>query len=298
MKMLRMGIIGMSEGNGHPYSWSAIFNGYDPKAMRACPFSAIPDYLSKRRFPEDAIATGRVTHVWTQDEAVSRQIAAASRIPHVVREAGAMIGEIDALLLARDDAENHLHFAAPFLDAGLPVYVDKPLALSVASAETLLSRQRTEGQIFSCTALRYAQEFTLTGADREALGEIVAVEATTPKSWAKYAVHIIEPTLRLTGLRFEDLTGSEVARDDGAVRASFRSRAGVALSFTATGARPAQLVLDVRGTLGRRQLVFADAFTAFRAALQTFVDAQGQRELPIPRQQTLDVVRVIETGLS
>jgi predicted dehydrogenase len=298
MKKLRMGVIGMSEGNGHPYSWSAIFNGYDPAEMRMCPFPAISDYLSKRRFPEDAIATGRVTHVWTQDQAVSRHIAAASRIPNVVREAEAMIGEIDALLLARDDAENHLKFAAPFLDAGIPVYVDKPFALNLASAEALLSRQCSEGQIFSCTALRYSQEFTLNDADREALGEIVAVDATTPKSWAKYAVHIIEPTLRLTGLRFKDLSGAEVARNDGVVQVSFRSFTGVALSFTATGARPAQIVLDVRGTLGRRQLVFADAFTAFRTALQVFVDGQQQTELPIPREETLDVVRVIETGLS
>jgi len=25
--MLKLGVIGMSEGNGHPYSWSAIING-------------------------------------------------------------------------------------------------------------------------------------------------------------------------------------------------------------------------------------------------------------------------------
>lgn len=26
---ISLGIIGMTPGNGHPYSWSAIFNGYD-----------------------------------------------------------------------------------------------------------------------------------------------------------------------------------------------------------------------------------------------------------------------------
>lgn len=26
---IRLGMVGMTEGNGHPYSWSAIFNGYD-----------------------------------------------------------------------------------------------------------------------------------------------------------------------------------------------------------------------------------------------------------------------------
>ena len=51
MTALKFGVIGMSEGNGHPYSWSAIFNGYDADAMRDCPFPAIPEYLARRRFP-------------------------------------------------------------------------------------------------------------------------------------------------------------------------------------------------------------------------------------------------------
>jgi len=289
--------MGLSEGNGHPYSWSAIFNGYEPAAMQSCPFPAIPEYLAKRRFPEDAIAGAYVTHVWTQDEAVSRHIAAASCIPQVVREAEAMIGEVDAVLLARDDAENHLRFGAAFLDAGLPVYIDKPFALNLASATALLARQRAEGQIFSCTALRYAREFTLSAEERADLGDILSVEATTPKSWAKYAVHVIEPALRLTGLRFEELETVGVKRVEGATCAKFRSRTGLNLSFTATGDRPSALALDVRGTRGRRELVFGDTFSAFRAALQVFIDTQKRPGLPIPRAETLDVVRVIEAGL-
>src|SRR5690554_2257137 len=42
---IRLGVIGLSDGNGHPYSWSAIVNGYDPVAMQACEFPVIPEYL-------------------------------------------------------------------------------------------------------------------------------------------------------------------------------------------------------------------------------------------------------------
>lgn len=36
---IRIAMLGMSEGNGHPYSWSAMFNGYDREKMTAgCPF--------------------------------------------------------------------------------------------------------------------------------------------------------------------------------------------------------------------------------------------------------------------
>ena len=36
MKELRLGVVGLSEGNGHPYSWSAIFNGCDMAYMKDC----------------------------------------------------------------------------------------------------------------------------------------------------------------------------------------------------------------------------------------------------------------------
>ena len=69
MSKLKLGIIGMSEGNGHPYSWSSIFNGYNAAHMQECPFAAIPEYLSKQKFPEDSLAhLGEVTHVWCHEK--------------------------------------------------------------------------------------------------------------------------------------------------------------------------------------------------------------------------------------
>lgn len=40
-KELRLAMLGMIEGNGHPYSWSAIVNGYDPAEMEMCPYAGI-----------------------------------------------------------------------------------------------------------------------------------------------------------------------------------------------------------------------------------------------------------------
>src|SRR3972149_10802337 len=129
MNILKLGVIGLSPGNGHPYSWSAIFNGYDPVQMEKCGFSAIPRYLEKQRFPEDCIPEARVTHVWAQSKEISSYIAKAALIPNVVDRYTDMIGDVDGILLARHDAETHIDFAAPFLEAGLPVYIEKPLAL-------------------------------------------------------------------------------------------------------------------------------------------------------------------------
>ncbi|MDD5596811.1 MAG: hypothetical protein PHV82_02635 [Victivallaceae bacterium] len=50
-----------------PYSWAAIFNGYDKNAMADWPFPVIPQYFGERK-PEDiGICDAKVTHIWTQD---------------------------------------------------------------------------------------------------------------------------------------------------------------------------------------------------------------------------------------
>ena len=41
VKQIKLGLIGLSEGNGHPYSFSAIINGYDKQAMQKSDWSVI-----------------------------------------------------------------------------------------------------------------------------------------------------------------------------------------------------------------------------------------------------------------
>ncbi len=48
---IRLAMLGMVDGNAHPYSWSAIINGYDPKAMRSAigdRYPVILDYLGQQ----------------------------------------------------------------------------------------------------------------------------------------------------------------------------------------------------------------------------------------------------------
>lgn len=45
--MLKLAFLGMNEGNGHAFSWSAIINGrYDPEKMKECGYPVIYEYLS------------------------------------------------------------------------------------------------------------------------------------------------------------------------------------------------------------------------------------------------------------
>ncbi len=295
MNMLKLGVIGLSPGNGHPYSWSAIFNGYDPVYMEECGFPVIPRYLEKQHFPEDAITEAQVTHVWAQSEEIATHVAKAALIPNVVNHYTDMIGQVDGILLARDDAETHLEFAAPFLEAGLPVYIDKPLALSVAEAKKLLGLQRYPGQIFSCSALRYAKEFQLSPADWALIGRLRNIHAIVPKDWNKYAVHVIEPLLLLARER-GSLEDTQTWQNDDSTTLAARYAGGVQVLINTMGSAYAPLSLRVMGELGWKDLFFEDSYFAFKRALYEFAQGIIHRDVRTEPEFMLEVVNLIELG--
>ena len=295
---IRLGVIGLSEGNGHPYSWSAICNGYSPEHMKACGFPVIPQYLAQQIWPDARIPGVEVTHIWTQDTNLSHLVAQASLISHVVYEPATMLKQIDALLIARDDAENHLAIATPFLEAGIPIYIDKPIALSLEGLAALYRLQQYEGQIFTCSALRYAKELILSEPERERIGRIKHIQAATPKTWEKYAVHIIEPVLQLVGapIDISSVRPRTFAKTGRAVSLNFES--GITADFAAFGNEVATpLSIRVHGERGWHDLIFKDSFSAFKSALVEFVDGIRTKTCRSPYEFNQQVVSIIESGL-
>jgi predicted dehydrogenase len=295
MTPLKLGVIGMSPGNGHPYSWSAIFNGYDPVAMEDCGFPVIPRYLEKQKFPTDAIAEAKVTHVWAQEKLIAKHIAKAALIINVVDHYTDMIGQVDGVLLARDDAETHFEFTQPFLDAGMPIYIDKPLALSVRDAKSLIDRQQYHGQIFSCSALRYAQEFRISERELAQLGQLNHIHATVPKDWDKYAVHVIEPLLLLAPNRGA-LSHSKVTHSGDATTLAVEYNSGFRALVSTMGASHAPLTLRLMGELGWKDLFFQDTYAAFKGALFDFAQGIINKDVRIETEFMLEVVGLIEAG--
>ena len=83
-KIINIGIIGISDGNGHPYSWSAIINGYNKNYIDNCPYPIIIDYLKKNNPPSKNFQNFKITHIWTQDINISKNIALIGNIPNIV----------------------------------------------------------------------------------------------------------------------------------------------------------------------------------------------------------------------
>jgi hypothetical protein len=70
-----------------------------------------------------------------------------------------MIGKVDGMLIESQEGGAHWASARPFLEAGLPCYIDKPFTCSVADARKIIDLAAKKNvPIFSSSSLRYAPE--------------------------------------------------------------------------------------------------------------------------------------------
>ena len=297
MEKIKLGVMGLSKGNGHPYSWSAICNGYDKKYMDECPFPVIPQYLYKQNYPDDFIDDAEVAYIWTQDRKISEHVARASKIENVVDDYREMIGKVDGILLARDDAENHLEMSRCFLEAGIMIYIDKPLAFDLETANKIFSLARFDNQIFSCSALCYARELEEALSKIPLLGDINYIEAHTIKLWSTYSAHIIDPVLRIIGdeLKIRDVKKIKNAGVQGCL---LQMENGLVILLAAHGnAKISTGSIRVFGNKSDMAISFNDTFYAFRAALRQFVKSVRQKKSTISREHMLTLVDWLERGL-
>ncbi|HWK58482.1 MAG TPA: Gfo/Idh/MocA family oxidoreductase [Parapedobacter sp.] len=182
----------MSEGNAHPYSWSSIINGqYDGAEITRAGYPAVATYLQANH-DTLGIPGARVSHVWCQDRSIAESIARSSGIDHIVDGLAEMMGQVDAVILGRDDPESHVVLARPFIEAGIPIFIDKPLAYSREDLNWFSEQNRNGKFIMSCSSMRYANECRIAKQELAALVPIELVTAVGKKDWKKYGIHLLE----------------------------------------------------------------------------------------------------------
>lgn len=282
--LLRLAMLGMIPGNGHPFSWSAIINGYEPIHLSACPYPVIIDYLSKN--PNVGIPGVSVTHVWTDSPQEARQVARLARIPHVVAQPEEVIGQVDAVIIAVDDGDDHVRRARPFIEAGLPLLIDKPLATNIEDLRTFRRWHHEGAKIFSASGLRYASELEdLQGREWD------WISAVTCNSWERYGIHILEPVYTLMKGGFVGVRSFDSGPDQ---FVHLRHHTGrVATLSVLREARKSFGVFHAYGAEGHCSFQFSDTYGAFRRQLLAFIDFAHSGAEPHPFQETIELMVIL-----
>lgn len=292
---IRLAMLGMIEGNGHPYSWSAIINGYNPAEMAKCPYPSIPVYLGRQPFDSLGIPGARVTHVWTDDAADAPKVAAASLIDHVVGKPEEVIGKVDAVVIATDNGEDHVRRARPFIEAGLPVFIDKPLATTTDELRQFVEWQRAGKVMLSTSGMRYAPEMRLTESQRAQVGELRWVTSFTCKTWERYGIHALEAVEPMLGRGFVSVRAHA---DAGGDVMHITHRGGVRLTIAALhDAYGSFGAVHLYGTRGQLAVTLTDTYNAFRGQLVAFIEMLRRGTPPLPFDETAELMAVLIAGL-
>jgi predicted dehydrogenase len=285
------GIIGLSEGNGHPFSYGSIINGYSPEGLAASGWPGIYEYVRRRHASEFGLDGWTITHAWTQYPESTKKLCAACRIPHAADDYREFLGRVDAVIIARDDHETHFPMAQPFLEAGLPVFIDKPLSLDIAELRAF--RPYLErGQLMSCSGMRYCRELDEPRADLAAYGQLKLIRGAIVLSWEKYGVHLLEAILAVTlahpvSVRMlpSEHASAVVRLDD-----------GVLIQIDALGECARTFHLDFFGTQRVGSFDLTDNFSMFRRMLWQFAESIRTGCPAIPHERTLEIMRVLIAG--
>ena len=289
--VIRLGMIGITEGNGHPFSFSAIINGYNDTGLAKSGWNVIYDYVRRRDPSEFGFDDVQVTHAWTQDPEITRKLCDACQIPNAVLKPNEMIGNVDAVIIARDDYQNHFSMAIPFLQAGMHVFVDKPLSLDAYELRTL-RKYLESGKLMSCSGMRYARELDEPRASLEEYGEIRLVRGAILNSWEKYGVHLLDAILNT--VQSKPISVVPIA-------ASFVSLAVVMddeslIQLDALGDVTKCFRIDIFGTRKITSHEITDNFSMFRRLLWHFIQSIRTGSPTIDPEQTLTVMQLLIAG--
>ena len=213
-----------------------------------------------------------------------------------------MIGKVDAMLIEAVDGTVHSERAKPFLEAGLPCFVDKPFTCSVADAKRIVDlAARKKLPVFSSSSLRYAPEVVEYVADARH-GRVIGCVAYSPCSLSPipernaglfhYGIHGVEVLYTVMGPGCQRVTSThETGVDvvtghwkDGRVATLRGIRAGAApygfVGFAEKGVQPV--------TVGTRYI--------YRELLKQIVGMFQMGKPPVDPAVTVEIVAFIEAA--
>ena len=295
-KELKIGILGMTEGNGHPYSWSAMFNGFDPVEMAKCPFPVIPAYLSKQPPHTFGMPGVKLTHIcctgWKEREE-AENVARASLIENVVDRPEDMIGEVDAVICATDVGDEHVERCRPFIEAGLPMFIDKPLVNKEEDLRTFLEWKKNGAQFLTSSSMRYCKEYEIFYANHYELGELCYICSPMSKKFETYGIHALEAMYPLLGKGFTSIQSlgtyersmMHVEHESGCTVIITQDRDLVGTGMIVMGNGGAEVISD------------GDSYYSFKKQLDMFVRWLRTGEEPFPFEETVELMKLLIAGL-
>jgi len=284
--MFKIGMVG-GAGIYHARSFSEMFNGYDRKLA------------AKNNFPlySARIKNARVTHLWDEKWKDALLLAKICGIGNVVKKKEDIIGKVDGVIIADDCTMKHQRRAIPFLKAGIPTFIDKPLSPDIKEAESIIElAKKYKAPMMSASALRYAKETEKVREGKDEIGDILTGFAIC-REWQGglvfYGIHAFELLYSIIGPGIKSVRSVGKKKEDIVI---IRYKNGRDFVLAAYEEIAPLFQLNLYGTKGYRLIVAKDADHFYSEMLRHFVTMVETRKVPIPLEETLEIIKALVLG--
>lgn len=240
----------------------------------------------------------QVTHIYGTDPVRTQEVADKGRIPHIVENAEDMIGAVDGVACVWRHGSKHLAATLPFLEAGIPAFVDKPLAASVSDAEQLIqAAERAKVGFTSFSTLRFAKPTVeFVAGLRNTVGDLRSGVSTGPADRSSeydgiffYGIHAVELMNAVFGFGCTHVAAVEHGKS---VVAACRLPHDVLVTLNLLGNAVYVFHVIAFGSKGW-QAHTVDSSTCYFYGMQAFLECMRTGRWPFTPEQLLEPVRVL-----
>ena len=211
-----------------------------------------------------------------------------------------LFGKIDAVLIESNSGLVHLERALPFIERGIPTFIDKPFTCSLADARTLIATAEMKHvPLMSCSSLRFVPEVAASRGGNDVIGKLLGAATYGPApthppnpGLFHYGIHPTEVLFTLMGPGCVKV--SSIGNADGEVTTGLWSDGRVA-SLRGIRAGQADYGFTAFGVKGVQTTTIAMK-VMYRELLKQVVKLFETRTSPIDPRETLEIVAFIEAG--
>jgi predicted dehydrogenase len=283
-EIFRLGIIGTT--TSHVPAFVKILN--DPNIPEPCDgFKVVAAYPGG--MPDNAGSWNRVRQY--ADELEKQGIKLHNTIE-------SMLPEIDGVLLESVDGRPHLEQAKPVINAGKPLFIDKPMAASLADVLTIF---RLAGEkkvpIFSASSLRFVSGFQKARKGESAAGNVIGCDVWSPCSlndkhpdlfW--YGIHGVETLFTIMGTGCQSVTRTQTEGTELVVGVWKDGRIGTFRGIRTGKAGYGAIVF------GNKGITDAGSYEGYKSLVDEIAQFFKTGQAPIDPQETIEIIAFMEAA--
>ena len=281
-KPMRAGIIGLD--TSHVMAFTGIFQ--DPKAKGdVARIKVVAGYPGGTDIPSSRDRVGKIT----------AELRAAGA--EIVDSIPALLEKVDVVLIESVDGRPHLEQARPVLEARKPVFIDKPVAGSLADAIAIFELAKKHNvPCFSSSSLRFGPGVLGMRSDPR-VGEVIGcdtwgpcpLEATHPDLFW-YGIHGVEMLFTIMGTGCERVVRSSTEGTDVVTGTWKDGRVGVFRGIRQGKSDYGAMVFGTKG------IAPAGGYGGYEPLVEEIARFFATGKAPVSAEETIEIFAFMEAA--